>query len=865
MLADRLIGNRSRLPLVPLISLRSQVLFRRLPTALTVLALAMSIALAASVEMASRSVRTAVNRTADALVGGADLEVTAGGVGIDEGFIDTIRSVRGVAHASPSIHQTFRIAEGPGTGEAIRMIGIDFLEARDVHRFSVVEGGVVISDPLRLVAQSNSILISSAMADRLGLSEGSVIVLRGPVKTDRFVVRGLLAGELTEAFGGQIAVMDIYGLQAQLRLGRRVHRIDVVFESGANVAAVQSQIAGMVGAGIAVRPPALRQELRHSTMGVIDISIWSLVVIATLLALLSTYAVISLSVDRRLEELALLRVAGMEGRRIAGLIITDAVLIALVSTVIGLGIARFVADPLVALLSEASQNLQRLRIDPLGFEPRTGAVALLVGVPVALFASLEPALRVSRGSPIEVLAGQRYAEHRSNVSLQLLVLSVVSASISATAWYFGAPIPAGVRLGVIFGFSVLALGLGSGQLFAVSLPRLRVAFGTAIPRIGHLVASLLMERTLETGMTVAVWAGLVGGVVAMTTTIESITASMDAYYSGWTGPTAYVAFGEDPLAKSATDREHLREESIAAIRSTPGVVDTVPFHDVIVNSGGDQLRVWGVDSATLAARGGFDGVFSDRNATVDALRRGEGAVARSFAERRGVTAGDEVVLETNSGLRSIRVGALVQGFSTTTGTITVDESVMREWFGPGSGASFVAFWIEGDRDSVLARVQSNLKDQALFILDASAYRTLTRRTVDRYRALLLLPVVLLGSAGTVVLLNLLVGNVLARRNDFAILRCAGGSVANVVGIVIATGAVIGLVGTGIGVPLAAYWNLAITRAIFEAFGWLVQFQFSWSPAIIAIILACFASVFAAIVPAALGRKQVPVGSVLGSH
>ncbi|HVP27787.1 MAG TPA: ABC transporter permease, partial [Myxococcota bacterium] len=531
MLAERIIGNRSRLPLVLLIALRSQILFRRTPTILTTLALSMSVALAASVEMASRSVRTAVNRTADALVGRSDIEVSAGGQGISEDLVEPLRRLDGVERASPSIQQTFRIAEGPGAGEAIRVIGIDFLQESDVRDFAVSEGGLVVSDPLRLVAQPNAILLAKSLADRLGIGEGGTIRLRGPLNTDVFVVRGLLTGELAEAFSGQIAVMDIYAVQPLTGLHRRVHRIDITLTQGADMATVQRAVEATVGGGIAVRPPSMRQDLRHSTMVVIDVSIWALVLIASLLALLSTYAVVSLSVERRLEELALLRIAGMEGPRLSRLIVADAVVFAVVSTALGLAISHFVADPLVGLLSRASENLQRLKIEPLGVRSSTLAVSLLVGLPVAVIASIEPALRVNRGAPFEVLAGQRFAASRSSVRWPLIATSLAFAAIAIAAWTAPKVMTPAIRLAAILGSSILSLGFGTGQLFAVAMPRLRNAFGIVIPRVGHLVAAMLMERTLETGMTVAVWAALVGGVVSMITTVDSITRSMDAYFS----------------------------------------------------------------------------------------------------------------------------------------------------------------------------------------------------------------------------------------------------------------------------------------------------------------------------------------------
>jgi ABC-type lipoprotein release transport system permease subunit len=141
---------------------------------------------------------------------------------------------------------------------------------------------------------------------------------------------------------------------------------------------------------------------------------------------------------------------------------------------------------------------------------------------------------------------------------------------------------------------------------------------------------------------------------------------------------------------------------------------------------------------------------------------------------------------------------------------------------------------------------------------------MTKKIVGRYRALLLLPVFLIAAAGTVVLLNLLLGNVVARRNDFSILRAAGGSASNAVAVVLSTGTFIGLVGTSLGLPIAVFWSHAIAQAIFATVGWKIHYAFDWGPSLVAMLLAGFASVLAGVIPALVGRRQVPVGNVLGS-
>ena len=137
MRAGRLIGNRSRLPFSIVLSLRSQLLHRRMPTVLTVLALTASVGLASSVEMASRSVDSALHQTVESLVGSAQLEVSAGDQGVPEALIEPIRAVPGVLSAAPTIQRTFRVAEGEAA-DLPRLGQRDLAEALlEPHRVAV--------------------------------------------------------------------------------------------------------------------------------------------------------------------------------------------------------------------------------------------------------------------------------------------------------------------------------------------------------------------------------------------------------------------------------------------------------------------------------------------------------------------------------------------------------------------------------------------------------------------------------------------------------------------------------------------------------------------------------------------------------
>ncbi len=69
----------------------------------------------------------------------------------------------------------------------------------------------VVDDPLVFLAQPDSLIVTHEFAGRNGLHVNSQIVLDTMDGPKSFIIRGIMrSGGLTLAFGGNLAVMDIY-------------------------------------------------------------------------------------------------------------------------------------------------------------------------------------------------------------------------------------------------------------------------------------------------------------------------------------------------------------------------------------------------------------------------------------------------------------------------------------------------------------------------------------------------------------------------------------------------------------------------------------------------------------------------------
>ncbi len=118
-------------------------------------------------------------------------------------------------------------------------------------------------------------------------------------------------------------------------------------------------------------------------------------VLALLLAGIGTYGVISYGVTQRTFELGLRMALGAERKQVLRLVLGEGLRLALIGAALGIGGAIL-----------ASRVIRGMLVSVTGSDPATLSVVLVVLVGVALLASLIPASRAMRVSPMSVLRGE---------------------------------------------------------------------------------------------------------------------------------------------------------------------------------------------------------------------------------------------------------------------------------------------------------------------------------------------------------------------------------------------------------------------------------------------------------------------------
>src|SRR5205823_7838262 len=114
---------------------------------------------------------------------------------------------------------------------------------------------------LVFLAQPDSLILSKEFADKNSLTTGSRLGLGTIEGEKRFTVRGIMKSSgLTSAFGGTLAIMDIYAAQKMFGRGRKFDRIDLAVKPGRTIAEAERELQTIVGPGFQVEPPSGRGQ-----------------------------------------------------------------------------------------------------------------------------------------------------------------------------------------------------------------------------------------------------------------------------------------------------------------------------------------------------------------------------------------------------------------------------------------------------------------------------------------------------------------------------------------------------------------------------------------------------------------------------
>lgn len=821
---------------------------------MAVAAIAIGVAMGFAIHLVNAAAFNEFSAATRSLSGEADLQVAGAEPFIDESIYPLLAMRDGVAAASPVLQVQATV---PGREQPLRLVGIDALRAGEVSPALV---GMAAAGRLLDAVADDTVFLSPAALEWLGVKEGGTLVLRSGTADVRLRVAGTLAQSRA---GQRLAVMDIAGLQWRFGQLGKLSRVDLKLSPGVDrdafrrtlAADLESRAAGVLQV---TAPGGAEQSSRTASMSrAYRVNLTVLALVALFTGAFLVFSTQALSVVRRRGQFALLRVLGMERGTLLRQVLAEGASMGIAGSALGIALGYALAAAVLHFFGGDLGGGYFPGVRPRAhFTPVAAVVFFALGTGVAILGCLVPASEAARAAPAAALkagAGDASLGRLARTWPGLVLVGI------ALVLLFLPPV-AGLPLFAYFAIALMLIGsIGlmprvaavvfqslekrarrrhrHPPVLALALARLANASGQASIALGGVLASFSL-------------------MVAMAIMVDSFRLSVDDWLAQVLPADVYIdsAPGGDTAA--------LGPEEQAALATLPGVKRA------------DFLRILplSLDPArppvALLARG------------VDAREPGQimplvgeplpvpsGArpawVSEAMLDLYGVRPGQQLALPLGGAVHRFFVAGVWRDYARQSGAI----QVRREDYIAITGdrkASDAAVWLAPGATAaqVRARIEKLPFGPRLKLSEPGEIREISLAIFDRSFAITYLLEAIaigIGMAGVAATFS---AQALARSREFGMLRHVGVTRAQVLGILALEGGALAGLGIACGFALGFVISLVLVFIVNpQSFHWTMQLHLPW-PLLASVAAALLlASVATALVSGRYALSGAPVRAV----
>jgi putative ABC transport system permease protein len=790
----------------------------------SVIALALGVALGSSVYLVNTSALNEFGLATKRLVGEADIVVRGPREGFSESLFVDLAHNSAVNALSPVLELDAALADRTDT---LKVLGIDPFRAAALQPALIGD----IGEGIFQLLEPDAIILSSSAARDLKLRRGDSLQLIAGSSVKRLRVIGILTeGSYSQALG----LMDIAAAQWTFNALGRLNRVDLRLNPGTDVAAFRRTLSGLLPAGVLAIAPEVERDRAVTVTRAYRVNLNMLALVALFTGAFLVFSTQSLSVLHRRRSLALLRALGVTQSQLQRALIGEGVALGIIGSLCGIVLGVLIA---AAILKFLTADLGNGQLRAVGASLRAAPLQLLtffaIGVSVAAVGAWAPARSAARQSPSRALKGgdvdyNHIAGKSWRVGAALLALG------TGLAWL---PPVAGLPL---FGYAAIAALLFGAVLL---VPIVTIKGLGLVPRTHRIVLDTAVAQLRENvGLAALSLASIIVSfslMVAMAIMIYSFRLSFDH----WLGKLlpADVQLRE-PLGN---DTAFWSTQDQAILAAAPGVarVEFRRTRQVLL----DPQR----PPVTLIARGAND------TQTAAELPLMQGSVlandpmlpaawiSEALQDLYGYQVGEVLAIPLAGQLREFKIAGVWRDYARLSGSIVIshtaylaasgdeDANEGSVWLAPGADAA-------ATEELLRARLANG---GAIEITTTTAIHERSLRIFDRAFAItyaLEVIAVIIGLTGVSFAAS---STALARRAEFGMLRHLGMLRRQIIGMLadegILTSAFGALYGLLLGIALSVVLVYVINR---QSFNWSIDFAVpAWQLALLSTMLIAAAA------------------------
>ncbi|HEY3368551.1 MAG TPA: ABC transporter permease [Symbiobacteriaceae bacterium] len=777
---------------------------------MTLLGIALGVTMVSAVMLTNSAILASYESLLSAAAGRADLQVSAAsGSGFPEQVLADVQTVREVGAAVPAVTSGAPVVAGERKSGAT-FYGVDPALDTQVRSYKLKDGRL----PRRTDGRETA--ISSDLAQALGIGVGQTYSILTTTGLQEFTVVGIFdAGGTVRGALGPFGILPLRTAQEIFGKVGKLDLIDVIVAKGSDIAAARERLTEALGSRVRVGTPVERSRDMQKVLDSVKFVLTMAGSISLFAGAFIIYTNVAMGVAERRRDLSILRALGLRRREVLSLVLSEAGILGLFGSVLGLfwgyGLAGAMARQLTGQVLVA-YGLQKAQVTLDGV---TTALALIVGVGTALFAAAGPARETVRVSPVEAMrpdgqgdtARERHVVLRAAAGLLLLAGGVAFTYLT---W------PEQGMLSALmlraWGVAMALMLLGVVILLPVLLPLvdrwlLRPLLARVLGVTGRLAADNLVRNPRRTAATVCALMVSLAWMVAMGGVKASQVASFDNWYNkavGWdlNISTSYAGLGAQVEIDPALARD------LAAV---PGVRLVSPQKMTrAMLADGDPAFLQAFDHRLLRQYSEAPMEAGTWTAAADAMEQGGGAlITPAVARRLHVGLGDDLTLPAPDGDLRLKVVGIMTDVTPYGGTVQIDwQDYARHW--NDQTASNIAVLLQQGADPAIVRkaildrwgdaMHLTVRRNREFWAELRAQYEGFYKLMD---GLIWISILVSGLA----IANTLFASILERRREIGVMRAVGTTRGEVIRVVLGEAFSTGVVGAIFGMPIgvAIHW------------------------------------------------------------
>ncbi len=812
---------------------------------LFILGVAIGVAMMVSIDLAGQSASRAFQLSTNAVTGRATHRLVADEGGLDESLYTHLRVAQGLTPAAPVVEGYVQAAELGG--QPLRLMGIDlFAEPPFRSYFGASNDGP--GDFTSFLAEPNTIVLSQPWAQQYGLALGDEVTIsvRGQRTPMRLV--GLLqpANDVDRRALSSLLFTDIANAQEILGMHGRLSHIDLILND-----AQAAALAPTLPPGVRLETASARSNTIQQMTAAFELNLTALSLLALVVGMFLIYNTVSFSVVQRRPLFGILRSLGVTGDQLLRLILTEAAVLSLIGSLLGLALGVLLGRGMVRLVTQTINDLYFvLNVQDVTIPAGSLLRGLILGMLAALAASALPAWEAMQTTPATIMR-RSTLESKTRRLLPwlvmgwalLLVTGFLLLQISTSLM----PAFAGL-FAILFGFTLL-----TPPITAVLMPAITPVTHRLLGVLGRMAPRDIARSLSRTSIAIAALMVAVSVIVGVSIMIGSFRNTVAL----WLDDTLVAdIFLSPPRLTNSDGGGILAADVVATAVAHPGIAGAVSARELTVTlpqfnqlagliavdgdvSNGRRQYVW--------RAGSVDDIWAQ-------LAAGDGVFITEplFLKENLPLPPPPITLSTPSGERTFPVLAITYDYTSDQGRVYLHRQIYRDLWGddtistmglfvtPGQSVEAVVASLQealNGRNDVIVQSNKSVRDSALVIFD---------RTFAITAALRLLAVVV----AFIGVLSALMSLQLERTRELGMLRAMGMTVRQLWGLTLLEtglmGGLAGLMALPTGYVLA--WILIAIINV-RSFGWTLQMTLNPAYFGQALAIALAAALLAGLYPA----------------